>query len=60
MHFLGRRGTKGKKERDTVQGAYSMSEERYVTRPQFSMAPAEKSGMAIISSFGRGIKRPSL
>ena len=39
---------------DEVFGSYSSMASRNVMAPQFSMAPAAKSGIAIRSSFGRG------
>ena len=36
----------------------SMSDSRYVMAPKFSIAPASKSGMPIMSSFGIGYLMP--
>ena len=36
----------------------SKSTSRYVTNPQFSMAPAAKAGMATMSSLGKGYGVP--
>ena len=37
-----------------MPSSYSIRDARYTTRPQFSIAPAEKSGTATMSIFGSG------